>query len=425
MQIRSQRGSAVLIASLGLLLLGGLAATTASIVSNNQEGRVVTMQSDQAYALAQAGVEYAKRQLANSLNPVTQNYPLGTGTFTVAAVPNSGQLTVTGNVGNAKKTFSLTTTFGKDCLDIDTVGAHSASDNLTDIKLNKLCNLNPTITDWTISWTPNLGERTIKLQLQGSPLIDLYDNNAGYVSGTKIDSVDYTVTGNVNAVTPINKIQFAANLPGGKNYTITAHLADGSSVTRSFLDPIGGQGNGGGTSFTIDNSQNVVVDNNKTVTINALCAEITYGAGGPEVPVKGWLGVGNGPTWSTLFNGAEIDGGEVSSTTTSAANTKFAIKANAKYKQGNTTLFDATYTSTNKQQVKALVNDSVPPPLAGFGGQKPVSACIAPYLNQATGKVVLPANQVLLLFELGVNMATNPNSTAADFQDLVVLMTIQ
>lgn len=425
MQLCSQRGSAVLIATLGLVLLGGLAATTMSMVSNNQEGRVETMQSDQAYSLAQAGVEYAKRQLANAINPVVQNYPLGSGFFTVTTVPNSSQLSVTGTVGLAKKTFTLNTTFGKDCLDIDAVGAHSSADNLVDIKLTKMCNYPTTITDWTISWAPDLNEKTVKLQLQGSPLVDLYDNMVGYASGTKIDSVDYTVTGNVNAVTPINKIQFAANLPGGKNYTITAHLSDGSTVTRSFLDPIGGQGPGNGPGYTIDNSQNVVVDNNKTVTVTALCAEITYGAGGPEVPVKAWLGIGQNPTWSALYGGAAIQGGETNTTTTNNANTKFAVKANAKYMQGNQTLFNATYTSTNKAQVKALVNDSVPPPLAGFGGQKPVSACVSAYLNQATGKVVLPANQVLLLFELGVDMARNPNSTAADFQDLVVLMTVQ
>ncbi len=94
------------------------------------------------------------------------------------------------------------------------------------------------------------------------------------------------------------------------------------------------------------------------------------------------------------------------------------MRAKATYKNK----FSATYDSRNTAQVKTLVNGQQAPNLAGFGGQQPVGSFLAPYLD-AQGKIVLQPNQVIMLFELGVNMASDPNSPAADFQDLVLVFT--
>ncbi|GEM_PF-3098593 len=411
-----ERGSAVLIAVVAMALFAGIGITAVSILTGDHANRTASLANEQAESLAQAGVEYAKNRIDQGMNPVA-TVAMGEGTFTIAAGANSGQLVVTGTVGNAKKTYNLTTNFGAQCIDMDVSQAHTAADNIVGVKLTQHCLSKIQITDWQLSWTPDQQERSIKLQVQGSQLVTLYDTPAGYASGTKIDSIDYLVSG--NGVTPVNKIQFAANIPGGKTYTITIFMADGSSLTKSFVDP----GNSNTTNgYTNPHNGNIVVDPTKTVTVQALCSLITYGAGGPDIPVYAWLGK-NG-TYQSLYNGADINGGEVTNVQSGGQGTTYSIKANAKYVSGGHTYYNATYASTNTAQVKTLSNGDPVPALQGFGGQQSVSSCLQPYVNIQNGKVVLNANQSIMLFELGVNMTANPTSPAADFQDLVVLLTV-
>lgn len=409
-RLHSQRGSAVLMAVMSLLLLGGIGATTVSVVSQHEESRASGLAAEQSFALAQAGIEYAKNRIDVGAIPAVQNFPMGEGTFTVATSPNSGTISSTGMVGTTQKTLTLTSNFGKNCIDLDVTNAQSAGPNLTGIKLVKNCLTYATATHWTIAWAPNLGEKTDLLQVLGNQLYTLYNNPQGYASGVQIDAADYIVN---NANTPVNKVQFMANLTPGKTYTMTLHFSDGSAVTKSFLDPIVQADATPG--YDVNPDQTVSVDPNKSVEVKALCSEITYGADGPKIPVKAWFGTNN--TYASLYNGAAIQGGETYATP-SQPGKKYTLKANGKYGS-----FNATYQSTNALQVKVLVNGGTVPPLAGFGGQKPITACVQNYIN-AQGKAQLAANEVLLLFELGVNMSQNPTSLAADFQDLVMLMKV-
>lgn len=411
-QLQSQRGSAVLMAVMSMLLLGGIGATTISVVSTNEEARAESLAAEQSFALAQAGIEYAKNRLDMGVSPAVQNFPMGKGTFTITTVPNSGTIASTGNVGAAQKTLTMSSNFGSNCIDLDVAQAHSAGPNLVGAKIKKNCLTYATVTDWTIAWTPNLGEKTDLLQVQGNQLYTLYSNAQGYASGTKIDASDYIIN---NANTPVNKLQFNQALIPGKTYDITMHFSDGSSVKKTLIDPIGQADLTPG--YTIEPDKSVTVDPNKSVTVKALCSEITYGANGPKVPVKAWLGTNS--VWSTLWSGAAVQGGETYVTTSGSPAKKYTVKANAKYGS-----FNATYASTNALQVKTLINGDAVPLLAGFGGQKPVTACVQPYID-AQGKATLAAQEVLLLFELGVNMSTNPTNLAADFQDLVVVLKVE
>jgi hypothetical protein len=432
--VTNRRGSAVLMAVMGLMMVGGMGATTIAIVSSDQAGRTASLASDQAYGLAQAGIEYAKNRIDAGHSPTVQNFAMGAGTFTVAASPSTGGLTSTGQVGNAQKTFNLTTQYGKDCIDLDVSTAQVSAKQIVGAKLTKSCLSQATITDWTIAWTPDNQEGTTKLQVQGQQLMTLYDYAPGYSSGTLINAVDLTLSSN-NAPTPINKIEFANTLPAGKTYTITIHLADGSAIAKSFLDPVRGPSpppdNGGGDDgaqadatpgYDVDEDGDVSVEPNRTVGVQALCSEITYGRNGPNIPVRASLGV-NG-SYSALFGGSAIDGGETYTAQSGESGQDYTLQAEAHYVSRGRTRFRSQYDSNDTRQVRTLVNGDRAPPLAGFGGQKPVSECIQNYINGQNGIVQLQPNQVLLLFELGVNMARNPTSTAADFQDLVVLMTV-
>lgn len=70
-------------------------------------------------------------------------------------------------------------------------------------------------------------------------------------------------------------------------------------------------------------------------------------------------------------------------------------------------------------QVKVLRNGDAAPALSGWNGQSAVDFYIRAYLEGGT--VNIDDNQVIYLFELGT---TNLNSRYADFQDLVVLVTL-
>ncbi|MBI4238244.1 MAG: hypothetical protein HY696_07505 [Deltaproteobacteria bacterium] len=238
--VGNRRGSAALMAMLGLLLLGGMGATAVSLVSTGEETRATSHASELALGLAQAGVEFGKNRIDQGLNPAVANMPFGQGTFTVVPMPNTSQLAATGAVGLVRRNFLLTTQYAKDCGDLNFQNAHSAGKKIEGAKLLKNCLSKATITQWNISWAPDAGEKTVKLQVQGDAIVTLYDNPAGFASGTTIDATDYVLTKGPGVPEPINKIEFDTPLPAGKTYTVTLFFSDGSSVTRSFLDAGGG-----------------------------------------------------------------------------------------------------------------------------------------------------------------------------------------
>ncbi len=77
--------------------------------------------------------------------------------------------------------------------------------------------------------------------------------------------------------------------------------------------------------------------------------------------------------------------------------------------------------STTSPNVRAFRNGDSAPDIKPFQNQAAAATFLAPYIDAATKRVKLQTNQIIYLFELGT---TNLSSTAADFQDLVVLVTL-
>ncbi len=78
-------------------------------------------------------------------------------------------------------------------------------------------------------------------------------------------------------------------------------------------------------------------------------------------------------------------------------------------------------TDSNSPQVLVLRNGDSVPNIQPFANQAEISDIIGDYIDAATGLVSIEDFQVIYLYELGT---TNPNSPAADFQDLVVLLSL-
>lgn len=71
--------------------------------------------------------------------------------------------------------------------------------------------------------------------------------------------------------------------------------------------------------------------------------------------------------------------------------------------------------------VKVLRNGDAVPDLAGFEDQADAVHFVRKYIDTETNTMLLHENQAIYLFELGT---TNLSSSAADFQDAVVLVTL-
>ncbi len=113
-----------------------------------------------------------------------------------------------------------------------------------------------------------------------------------------------------------------------------------------------------------------------------------------------------------------------------AANTPITISAKSWIKRsssysGSSDSHWESYLAFNSaeggQQVKVLRNGDDVPDIAGMNGQNNIAHFVGDFVDTATGKMKLADNQVIYLFELGT---TNMSSSAADFQDLVVLVTL-
>lgn len=82
---------------------------------------------------------------------------------------------------------------------------------------------------------------------------------------------------------------------------------------------------------------------------------------------------------------------------------------------------EADGSSSNSQQIKVLRHGDPVPDIEGYLNQDNVEDFVSDYIDQATNTIVLGENEAIYLFELGT---TNMDSSAADFQDLVVLVSL-
>lgn len=77
--------------------------------------------------------------------------------------------------------------------------------------------------------------------------------------------------------------------------------------------------------------------------------------------------------------------------------------------------------ATTTKNVKVFRNGDTAPNITPVAGQTSAKDFLKPYINSTTNKITLQPNQIIYLYEL---YATDLTSSAADFQDLVVLVTL-
>ncbi|MBX7149269.1 pilus assembly PilX N-terminal domain-containing protein [bacterium] len=242
----------------------------------------------------------------------------------------------------------------------------------------------------------------------------------GAAGGDWIDGADTSLTGTGNFNFPA--ITYHNTLADQASYEISVEFADGSVLYDQFALNNGTSQTPGVTpGVDVNASNQVVVDPYKQVTVQILGTSITYGAGGPTIPITTKLGkvASNGTiTYTDLFNGAAVHGGETYVMNTYDTSASYTLKGSGSYSS-----FSASYdSSVNSPQVKVLMNGDSVPNITPFANQSTIESYLRNYI--VNRKVVLNPNQVIFLFEIGMNVTSSPNSSAVDYQDLVALMTV-
>jgi len=147
------------------------------------------------------------------------------------------------------------------------------------------------------------------------------------------------------------------------------------------------------------------------LVLEVVGVDITYGATGPRIPVYAWSTRNGGATFSPLYGGVPVARGMQESFVVGPGDI-VGVRG-----QANGFGFVSTWNSWSADpHVRVLRDGDLPPDVPAFGTlQTDIAVYLAPYIEN--GRIALAEHEVIVLFEFNPDLA----STAADFQDLVIL----
>jgi hypothetical protein len=290
-------------------------------------------------------------------------------------------------------------------LDISTSANWHGQKQLRDVFITNNGSSDVTITKVTMTWDNN--------ELVEQLFIDtkIWSNSGpgtpsgSQVSGTELDVEDLTLV--PSQIGNMSKVQFSDNMIG-TTLTIKLEFSDGSSITSDPFMPGAGFAISGGT---------VSITQPTTVQLEVLGTAITYGEGGPDLPVT--VDAFINQQIQSLFNGQAVQQNDTWQYAAQSGDDIYSMgTVHIPYIGANWTI---GYDSTNQNQVVTAVNGDQPPAFDPFGGQPSIESFVEPILDEQTGTITIDDDQVVWFFELG---SSDPNSSAYDLQDLVILLTI-
>ncbi len=207
-----------------------------------------------------------------------------------------------------------------------------------------------------------------------------------------------------------------------------------SSIAAVASSAAGGGGGGGACSkFTLSASQAITVNTTSSVVFTNLLSQITFGAGGPTVPVHACYSTNGGTTQNPLFGGngncngngnaygnAVTPAGTDTKTASIAAGSNLAVRITGRYRQHNWLAFFGTFLSNaNDGHILVMENGDTLSDFPGFGSQTPLkNSLVSRGKANESGQITIGDCELLLVAELG-----DLNTSASDFQDDVMLVT--
>jgi Tfp pilus assembly protein FimT len=183
--------------------------------------------------------------------------------------------------------------------------------------------------------------------------------------------------------------------------------------------------------WTLDDGV-VTVNDPLTMSVRYLGGDIVCGDPTEPIPTFGSVKLKTGGGTPTIKNLTMTAGADTSFSDV-PANTVMTVSGYAKGNSGSGDCDGDTlgpYVSTSTTQVRALKDGDSVPSIPGYLGQASIDAVLTsasanpltgkPIVDTGTKKIVLAKNQVIYLFEFG---STDPDESAFDLQDMVVLAT--
>lgn len=207
----------------------------------------------------------------------------------------------------------------------------------------------------------------------------------------------------VHACTTTGHVDVAlVQTTGSRSYVIAAHTLP--VVTTGFVIADGA----------------VVPTTAYTADVELLGTAFTYGAGGPPIDIALAVTVDGTPHHPWPGNVNDGTGARTHTFTDQPANAAIAVTATADPddEYGHARVRHST--DTESGWVAVLRDGDTPPAIGGFGDQADAAAYVQPYIA-ADGTLSLAPNEAIFLFELGGSQT----GAAADYQDVVVLVTLQ
>lgn len=248
------------------------------------------------------------------------------------------------------------------------------------------------------------------------------------------ESAKAVVVGNPMGTGPVTAA--VATMPNPSTYTLTPEQqTPAPDIIKYGIYAVKGSDS---IDFNIVNQNEVVPGETFATKITVLGAAIESGNSDTPVTVKITAGSDTVEPWGS-FNDAvngNVNADAYDETgydnganprnyimpNTYAVGTPITVTAQSWTDQGGSWSSHMTVnSSTNTPQLITLRNGDPAPDLDGFKNQAAAAAFVADYIDTNTNTMVLGPNQGIYLFELGT---TSLNSSAADFQDLVVLVTL-
>lgn len=231
------RGSTLVGAMLLMMLVFMFGSSTIQFQSSLHATGTHEMQTIQARYIAQAGIEYALREIDRGNSPDGGDVPFGTGNFSIVTDPAQSRVFSVGDAGVAENQQSVTTTFAKDCVAFDTSAVVIESVAMTGLRLTKTCNTTAILSKMWIDWDFNPYSRVIMMIFNGDfiyrPMSGIgLPGGVGAPRGDEIEVADSTLTTDRSYL--FDLILFINPIVRNTTFTVMIEFADLSQIAISF-----------------------------------------------------------------------------------------------------------------------------------------------------------------------------------------------
>ncbi|MBI2345925.1 MAG: hypothetical protein HYV03_03405 [Deltaproteobacteria bacterium] len=234
------RGVSALAAVVTLLLLAIFGASIVAVVAEEQVIGASVVLREQAFYTAMSGLEWGLREVSEGGYPQVSNKAFAGGAFTTEFVSAARVVRVTATVGSAQRSYQITVPYlAGDCVTLDTsssVPIGSKRDEINRVAIRKACLNKARIVQAQASWTPDSGQRLIRLDYDGDTV---YDNATGVTSGTTVDIADVLVVNDSGH--QFSRLLFSDGI-SETQMTLVIFFSDGSSTSTTWQVVSGGGG---------------------------------------------------------------------------------------------------------------------------------------------------------------------------------------